>query len=149
LLGPQRQATRNPVFKDVAKLWSYDFSSEEKKRFKGIPVWIPRPDLVSDKEIDDYLRRVAFYWPPKTGMTEEIALCLLMRYDYSIKDMMALLESSGMNSSYEIVQLINKMTGADSKIEFIGYLNKLSEMGLDAQLEREAAAKELARKGRK
>ena len=112
-------------------------------------MWIPRLDLVSDKEIDDYLKRVAFYWPPKTGMTEEIALCLLMRYDYSIKDLMALLESSGMNSSYEIVQLINKMTGADSKIEFIGYLNKLSEMGLDAHFGREVAVKEQPRKARK
>jgi hypothetical protein len=82
-------------------------------------------------------------------MNEEIALCLLVHYDYSIKKLMALLESSGMNSSYEIVQLINKMTGADSKIEFIGYLNKLSEMGLDAHLERETAAKQLARKARK
>ena len=137
------------MFKDVAKLWSYDFSSEEKKRFKGTPVWIPRPDIISDKEIAEYLKRVAFYWPPKTGMTEEIALCLLMRYDYSVKNLMAHLEASGMNSSYEIVQLINKMTGADSKIEFIGYLNKLSEMGLDAHLEREAAAKQEARRARK
>jgi hypothetical protein len=37
-----------------------------------------------------------------------------------------------MNSSYEIVQLINKMTAADAKIEFIGFLNKISEMGFDA-----------------
>jgi len=91
------------VFKDVSGSWSYDFKGEEKKRFKGHSVWIPRPDLFSDKELDEYLKRVAFLWPPKTGMNEEIALCLLMQHDYSIKKVIALMETQGMNSSYDIV----------------------------------------------
>ena len=125
LLGPQRQCTKYPVFKDVSKCWSFDFAAEERKRFKATPVWVPRPDLLSDKDLTEYLKRVAFLWPPKTGMTEEIALRILMSNGYSIKNALGIMDSTGMNSSYEIVQLINKMTAADPKIEFIGYLIKL------------------------
>ena len=35
LLGKGRQVTRYPVFKDVKKLWTYNYAAEEAKRFKG------------------------------------------------------------------------------------------------------------------
>ena len=57
LLGPLRQATRYPVFKDVSKLWKYDFAAEEKKRFKATPVWVPNPKL-SDQDLTKYITRV-------------------------------------------------------------------------------------------
>ena len=37
----ERIATRFPVFKDVKKLWTYDYAGEEKKRFKGDLQWDP------------------------------------------------------------------------------------------------------------
>ena len=40
----ERVATRFPVFKNVGKLWSYDYAAEEKKRFKGELQW--RPDMI-------------------------------------------------------------------------------------------------------
>ena len=41
LLGPNSQATRYPVFKDVKSKWSFDYAAEEKKRFKGQLLWAP------------------------------------------------------------------------------------------------------------
>jgi len=60
-------------------------------------------------------------------MNEEIALRLFMLNDYDIVKTLALVESSNMGASYEIVNLINQMTSSDPKIEMIGYLIKLSE----------------------
>jgi hypothetical protein len=49
LLGPNSQCTRYPVFKDFKKLWSYNYAAEEKKRFKGLPMWIaPSESVLSD-----------------------------------------------------------------------------------------------------
>lgn len=132
LLGPTRQATRYPVFKDAKSFWSYDYAGEERKRFKATPMWIPNPQL-NDKDLDAYLKRVAFLWPPRTGMNEPIALRILMLSDYDVRRALALLETSNMHSSYEIVQMINQMTSSDAKVEMIGYLCKLSEFGLDQQ----------------
>ncbi len=80
-LGPGRQATRYPVFKDVEKLWSYNYQAEEKRRFKGFPMWVPSPDL-NDDQLEFYLKRVYALWPRNTGMNEEIALRLLMHNGY-------------------------------------------------------------------
>jgi len=46
----ERIATRFPVFKDVKKLWSYDFAAEEKKRFKGELQWDPQAGLLNVQE---------------------------------------------------------------------------------------------------
>ncbi len=126
-LGPDRQAVRYPVLKDVKKLWSYDFAKEEKKRFKGLPVWEPTPQL-NAHQIDEYLQRVSVLWPKKTGMNEELALKLLMQNSYDISRTLNTLGTSNMASSFEIVQLINQMTESDAKIEFTGYLIKLSDI---------------------
>jgi hypothetical protein len=69
----------------VTGTWSYDYAGEERKRFRGLSNWIPRSELVSDFELNEYLKRVAFLWPSKTGMNEEIALKLLMQKSYQVK----------------------------------------------------------------
>lgn len=126
LLGPSRQASRYPVFKDAGSLWTFNYKAEESKRFKGLGLWSP-PLNVPNREIDRYLGRCYQRWPKSSGMNEEIALRLLMLNDYDIVKTLALVESSNMGASYEIVNLINKMTSSDPKIEMIGYLIKLSE----------------------
>ncbi len=72
------------MYKDVQKLWSFNYQAEEKKRFKGQPMWVPSPDL-SDRDLDLYLKRVYALWPSNTGMNEEIALHLLMHNGYQIE----------------------------------------------------------------
>jgi hypothetical protein len=52
----EKIATKFPVYKDVKKLWSYDFASEEKKRFRGELVW--NPHVVSPLQVDEYLQQV-------------------------------------------------------------------------------------------
>ena len=122
--------TRYPVFKDVKSLWTYDYAAEERKRFKATPMWVPNP-MLKDQDLDAYLKRVVFLWPPKTGMNEPIALRILMLSDYEPRRALALLETSNMHSSYEVVQIINQMTNSDAKAEMVGYLCKLSEFGLE------------------
>ena len=128
LLGPNTQATRYPVFKDVQKLWTFDYAAEEKKRLKALPMWVPC-DKLSDADIDFYLKRVYMLWSRNTGMNEEIALRLLMHNGYSIEATLKQLEQSQhMGPSYfEIVTLINSMTHSDAKIEFLSFLIKIAE----------------------
>ena len=102
LLGPQRQATRYPVFKNVKATWSFNYATEEKKRFKALPLWVPSPAL-SEATINLYLKQVYFLWPKRTGMNEEIALRLLMASQYDPALALACLETSQMSASYEIV----------------------------------------------
>ena len=93
-------------------------------------MWVPPPptrNSLKESDLEAYLARVYLLWPKKTGMNEEIALRLLMLNNYEVKRALSFLESSHMGASYEIVHLINQMTQADAKIEFIGYLNKLTE----------------------
>lgn len=132
ILGPRCQATRYPVFKDVQKLWSFNYQTEEKKRFKALPMWIPSPDI-SDIHIEMYLKRVYALWPLNTGMNEEIALQLLMRNGYQIETTIKQLkQSQHIGPTYfEIVQLINQMTSSDAKIEMIGFLIKMAEQGFE------------------
>lgn len=127
-LGPGRQATRYPVFKDVEKLWSFNYQAEEKKRFKALPMWVPSPDL-SDDQLDFYLKRVYGIWPRNTGMNEEIALRLLMHNGYQVETTLKQLQQSQHigPSYFEIVQLINQMTSSDAKIEMISFLIKMAE----------------------
>jgi hypothetical protein len=133
LLGPTRQATRYPVFKDVQKLWTFDYAAEEKKRLKALPMWIPPTSLAGQSGcgdgIDAYLKRVYQVWSRNTGMNEEIALRLLMHNEYSVEATLRQLEQSQqMGPSYfEIVTLINSMTHSDAKIEFLSFLIKIAE----------------------
>lgn len=41
ILSFNKQCTKYPVYKDVKKLWSFDYKAEEKKRFKGEVMWDP------------------------------------------------------------------------------------------------------------
>ncbi len=91
-------------------------------------MWVPK---LSDQEIDAYLKRVAFLWPRRTGINEEVALRILMLSNHDVRRALSLLETSNMQTSYEVVQMINQMTSADAKAEMIGYLSRMSEEGLD------------------
>lgn len=62
-------------------------------------------------------------------MNEEIALSLLMKEGYNVQQCLAKMESSQLGMSFEIVQEINRMTAANPRIEFLGYLLRLEEMG--------------------
>jgi len=131
-LGPRSQATRYPVFKDVQKLWSFDYQAEEQKRFKAQPMWIPHSDLTDDL-LELYLKRVYALWPSNTGMNEEIALHLLMHNGYQIEATINQLKQSQHIGPiyFQIVQLINQMTCSNAKIEMIGFLIKMAEQGFE------------------
>jgi hypothetical protein len=67
-------------------------------------MWVPRPDLILDSDLTEYLKRVEKCWPAKkTGLSEEIALKLLKMHDYKMNVTLAKLESSSIISSFEIV----------------------------------------------
>ena len=36
-----KQANKFPVYKDVSRLWHYDYKEAEQKRFKATQVWDP------------------------------------------------------------------------------------------------------------
>jgi hypothetical protein len=127
LLGPGRQATRYPVYKDVSRLWTYNYAAEEAKRFKATLMWAPPPHL-SPQDIDTYLQRVTRCWNRNTGMNEEIALRLLMEHEYNIPGILSILEAPSNAASFKIVQLINQMTLSDPKVEMISYLLKFSDL---------------------
>ena len=120
------------MYKDVQKLWSFNYQAEEKKRFKGQPMWVPSPDL-SDRDLDLYLKRVYSLWPSNTGMNEEIALHLLMHNGYQIEATINQLKQSQHIGPiyFQIVQLINQMTSSNAKIEMIGFLIKMAEQGFE------------------
>ena len=121
-LGKDRQCSKYPVFKDVKRLWKFDYCKEETKRFKATSMFEPghHPDSI----IDEYLALVPLLWARNTGMNEEIALRFLAMNKYHIEDTLRALAD---RSSYEIIRLIKNMTLHDAKIEMIGFIIKLTE----------------------
>ena len=59
-LGFDHQCKRYPKFKDVKKLWHFDYAAEEKKRFKDKPpelMWDPSATQMTDQQINDYIHK--------------------------------------------------------------------------------------------
>lgn len=76
------QATRYPVFKDVKKLWQFDYAAAERRRFKGALMW--DSSKLHEDLVDQYLRALRLNWTKNSGLTEEIALKYLVMHEYDI-----------------------------------------------------------------
>ena len=55
-LGKNKQATKYPVYKDVGKLWSFDYAAEEKRRLKAELKW--QPGVIPEEMVEQYLNKV-------------------------------------------------------------------------------------------
>ncbi len=98
------------MFKDVKRIWGFDYAAAEKQRFKAKTMWEPNDSV----DIESYLRRVYQKWPKRTtGMNEEIALKVLL--DYGLEGALRLLESTNVREHFEVVGLINYMNRAEPK----------------------------------
>ena len=67
-----RQSTRFPVYKDVSRLWHYDYKDAERKRFTATQMW--DPTKIDESLVEQYLQALSFNWGPASGLTQEIAL---------------------------------------------------------------------------
>ena len=92
-IGKDYQAVKFPVFKDVAKQWNFNYAQAEKQRFKGELQW--NCGVLSEEQVQQYLKTVSEKWPKKTGMCEEIALKLLVLCEYNILKTLSVLKEQG------------------------------------------------------
>ena len=119
-----RVATRFPVFKDVKKLWSYDYAAEEVKRFKAELQW--NPLILSPTLVTEYLRIAADIKKKEIpGLTEEIALKLLVMNEYKLDQVLRKMRDR--QTSFEVYKAIAEMTVHDAKTEMTAFLHKLRE----------------------
>ena len=78
-----RQASKFPVYKDVSRLWHYDYKEAERKRFKATQVW--DPTKIETTLVEQYLEALSFNWGPASGLTQEIALLYLQLHCYDVE----------------------------------------------------------------
>ncbi len=123
-IGKDRVATRFPVYKDVKKLWSYDYAAEEKKRFKGEAMW--NPQGLDAAGVVEYLKVAAeFRKKEMPALTEEIALKVLVMNEYKVERTLKMLRDR--QKSFEVYKVIAEMTAHEAKTEMIAFLHKLRE----------------------
>ena len=72
------------MYKDVTRLWHYDYKAAEKKRFKATQMW--DPSRLEDRLVEQYLQALSFNWGPASGLTQEIALTYLMTHGYNVEN---------------------------------------------------------------
>lgn len=49
-VGKDKQATRYPIYKDVKGQWNFNYTAEERKRFKAELMWIP--GVIPEEQVD-------------------------------------------------------------------------------------------------
>jgi hypothetical protein len=118
--GFEHQAKRYPCYKDVSKLWHFDYEAEEKKRFSNKP-----PELMWDcgvlsaDQVSMYLQKTFEIFNKRSGMTEEIALKYLVFHEYNVIQALY-----GMQSNPQDVKenFVSKMNMFSEKQESLGYM---------------------------
>ena len=116
-----KQASRFPVYKDVSRLWHYDYKSAEQKRFKATQMW--DPSRLDQRLVEQYLQALSFNWGPASGLTQEIALEYLMKHDFNVEN--ALKETISQPTKLKL--LIRSLAKNAEKIETIAFIGSLTE----------------------
>lgn len=89
-VGYEFQAKKYPCYKDVQKLWHFDYLAEERKRFTRKGGKYHPPELMwdnsklSEEQVTVYLQNTFEILNKRSGMTEEIALKYLVDKDYNV-----------------------------------------------------------------
>ena len=89
-IGYEFQAKKFPCYKDIQKLWHFDFVDEERKRFTRKGGKYQPPDLMWDctklteEQVNVYLQSTFDLMNKRSGMTEEVALRYLVDKDYNV-----------------------------------------------------------------
>jgi hypothetical protein len=119
-LGFDHQAKRYPCFKDVSKLWHFDYQAEEKKRFSNRPpelMWDSQ--VLSSEQVSMYLAKTFEIFNKRSGMTEEIALKYLVHHEYNVIQALYGMQSNPLEVKENFISKMNKFS---EKQESLGYM---------------------------
>ena len=109
------------MYKDVSRLWYFDYKEAEKKRFKATQVW--DPTKLDESLVEQYLQALGFNWGPTSGLTQEIALQYLMHHGFNVEQ--ALKET--ISTPIKLKALIREISKNAEKIETIAFIGSLTE----------------------